>query len=102
MGVLLPPPCPWFQPFCSFLATADLGLHSYQCQRRHVVLLRLAPGKFNPLLPPDFENSSTVFRLALSKCCKQTLWTVLVIAVKDLCKPIGIEKQACSSGKREG
>src|ERR1700744_5761922 len=90
MGVLLPPPCPWFQP-CGL--TSLLRLHAHQCEGRHVVLLRLSPGKISQLLPQDLENSSTILRLALAKCRQQTLRTEFVIALKHFREPIGIEQQ---------
>src|ERR1700733_12338068 len=67
--------------------------HAHQSQCRHIVLLRLSPGKFSQLLPQDLEDSSTILRLALAKCCQQTLWTELIIALKHFCEPIGIEEQ---------
>src|ERR1700677_4928614 len=81
-----------FPRYCSF-TVARLCMHPHQRKRRHVVLLRLSPGKISQLLPQDLEDSSTVLRLALSKCCQQTLWTEFVIALKHFRKPVGVEEQ---------
>src|SRR5579863_7181874 len=98
MGVLLPPPCPWFQPS----SLSQLRLHAHQCERRHVVLLRLSLGEFSQSLPQDLEDSSTILRLALAKCRQQTLWTEFVIALKHFREPIGIEEQPRSRVEDKG
>src|SRR6202453_1766601 len=58
-------------PLVSTICSSLGGMHSGQCERCHVVLLRLSPGEFSQLLPQDLEDSSTILRLVLSKCCQQ-------------------------------
>src|ERR1700741_767154 len=89
MGALLPPPCPWCQPF----GLTSSRLHAHQSQCRHVVLLRLAPGKFSQFLPQALEDSSTILRLALAKCRPQTLRADFIIPLKHFRESIGIEEQ---------
>src|ERR1700678_1936158 len=87
-------------PLVSTICCSFARMHADQCERRHVVLLRLSPGEFSQLLPQDLEDSSTILRLALSKCGQQSFRTEFVIALKHLSEPIGIEEQARS--RREG
>src|ERR1700728_715237 len=47
-------------PLVSTILLFPRYAHSHQSQRRHVVLLRLSPGKLSQLLPQELEDSSTV------------------------------------------